>query len=168
MTGRARRAAAIALLTSAALAGCVDQAELDTSVAFSHDRCRNIDAGARIVSFSEAATLRGSQLLGAPPESIAGAESEPADAPPRLVAISKGPQPTPGYGFALAGPARLHEDTVHLRVDWLTPPADKPVAQVMTNPCIVVAIEEGNWRRIEVTETDGTPVALAERRLPTR
>jgi hypothetical protein len=93
-------------------------------------------------------------------ESLTGA----AEAPPAVdftkygvVRVSMGTRTTGGYAVALAEPAFTREgSTGLLRVTWSEPPKDSMNAQVMTSPCLVVAVPREGLREVRVVDQGGT------------
>ena len=87
-----------------------------------------------------------------------------AEAPPAVdfakqgaVRVAMGPRPTAGYAVALAEPAFTREgSTGVLRVTWSEPPKDSMNAQVLTSPCLVVAVPRDELREIRVVDQGGT------------
>jgi hypothetical protein len=85
------------------------------------------------------------------------------DAGPLLVAISRGQQPTPGYGLSLEA-AHRSDATALVEVRWRTPAPDAVLAQVVTHPCLVVALPDAGFERVEARTVDGD--TLGTLRLP--
>ena len=72
----------------------------------------------------------------------------------QLILLRMGQQPTPGYG--LANPeARLDAGTLHITVDWQSPPPGLLQAQVITYPCLLIALPQETFEQIEVRDRDG-------------
>lgn len=114
-----------------------------------YDRCTTAEASVALVSLGDIASLRSSRLL--------GMTNPPVDTDPalQLIAISRGEQPTPGYGFDLLGASR-HGRDIELRLHWRTPEPDAVLAQMITSPCIVVGMETADAARVLVSLDDGT------------
>lgn len=87
-----------------------------------------------------------------------------AEAPPAVdfarqgaIRVAMGPRPTAGYAVALAEPAFTREgSTGLLRVTWSEPPKDSMNAQLLTSPCLVVAVPREGLREIRVVDQGGT------------
>ncbi len=72
------------------------------------------------------------------------------------VRVSLGERPTSGYALALADePLRVTDDTVRLRVRERRPPADAMLLQVLTQPCLDVAVSNLGARALRVETTAG-------------
>jgi len=143
----------ILILTILVCGGCSSQQRIAAEEVLNHGECRIAQADMRVVSYADVARLRGSTLLNMtspPPEQ---GSDQPADL--LLVAISRGPQPTPGYRFEL-GDAFLDNDVAILALRWIEPAADAVLAQVITHPCIVVGLERGGYRRVRAVDDRGT------------
>ena len=145
-----RRAAALAAAVVGLLAaGCQPAAPGLTALEVLNEaNCKGAETGLHRVDYADLARLRGSTLLGV---------TEP-DAPESaelvLLSLSKGRQPTPGYGFELLG-ADQAGSRAELTIAWQTPPADAVLAQVVTHPCIVVGLERGTFEEVRVVDPDG-------------
>ncbi len=138
-------------LLVAALYGCSGSDDVSLVEVLNHDQCRMSQAGTEVVSIEDVARIRGGRLLSAP--------DEPATTPTDLllVAVSRGQQPTPGYGFELVA-GTMKGDAVTVRLAWNQPPADAVLAQVITNPCIVIGLEGEGFSRLRVIDQDDTPL----------
>lgn len=142
----------LALPASPALAG------LDTSAVteiFSLDYCAGVSAGVSIVAAADLPGIHGGTLdfsRGAP------------DPNKTLLVISRGDQPTPGYGFGLADFQSDGQSpgTARLTLNWRTPPRDAILPQVITQPCIVVALPRDSLQRIEVFDQHGIGVGSVD------
>lgn len=76
-----------------------------------------------------------------------------------LLFVTLGEKPTAGYGVGLAA-ADLQRDTLRIRMESRTPPAGAVLAQVMTSPCAVLAVEPGRWNRVTVSGVAEAPMVL--------
>jgi len=119
-----------------------------------YDQCTGLDAGLTLIDYRALAGLRGGQVL---PESDAVAEVGRTVV---LAALSRGPQPTPGYGFTLNSITRT-ETTAEIQVTWREPPTDVVLARVVTHPCLVVALPRAGLDRIEAVDQAGSPIGNA-------
>lgn len=149
---RAKRLAAGAALAGllAVSAGCAGKGGVEASTVLAYDQCQGLDMGLTRVSYADVAGIRGGTLLNlSEPES-----STPAAEGLLLVAISRGRQPTPGYALSLAG-ARRQDDTAIVEVHWDTPEPGAVLAQMMTHPCLVVALPKDDFRRVEAVDQSG-------------
>jgi len=79
-----------------------------------------------------------------------------------VVEISLGERPSAGYAVTLADTAAAVEHhALHLSVRVTSPAPDAMAAQVVTSPCLMVVVPRGNYRRVEVTDVDGTAMGTA-------
>ncbi|MDX1756493.1 MAG: protease complex subunit PrcB family protein [Marinobacter sp.] len=72
-----------------------------------------------------------------------------------LVIVALGQKTTAGYGVSLDF-ARLSGDELRLEMVLQEPPAGAMVAQVLTTPCVAIAVTSRGWRRLTVAG-DGLP-----------
>ena len=142
----------LALPASPALAGLHESAVAEI---FNLDYCTGVAAGVRIVAAADLPGIHGGAL------DLPGGEPAPDTT---LFVISRGDQPTPGYGFVLADFQSAEEapETARLTVNWRTPPRDAILPQVITHPCVVVGLPRGSLRRIEVFDQHGTEVGSVD------
>lgn len=82
--------------------------------------------------------MRGARLLLEPDATEPDLQG---DASRVLVVISRGPQPTPGYGLELLGASQEGTD-IHLQYAWTEPDDHTMLAQVITHPCSVVELDD--------------------------
>lgn len=77
----------------------------------------------------------------------------------RVIVVSMGTRPTAGYALDVpAGTARLHGDVLEIDADWREPAAGAVVAQMLTSPCIAIAVPRVSFGRVRVTSQDGDTV----------
>lgn len=130
-----RRGAGLITLVLSVLGGCGNDTP-DVTTLMAHGNCEQLTAGVSEVRFEDLAAIRGSQLLmledGAP---AAASSSEPDF---RLIAVSAGARPTPGYAFELSG-ARFEGGVLALTVVLNEPPGEPRLAQVTSHPCLIIA-----------------------------
>jgi PrcB C-terminal len=80
----------------------------------------------------------------------------------RIIVVSMGTKPTAGYSIDVAaGAARLRGDTLEIDADWLEPAEGAVVAQVLTSPCIALAVPAADFDRVRVVDRDGDTVVDA-------
>lgn len=142
----------LALPASPALAGLQEPAVAEL---FSLAHCAGVSAGIRLVTAADLPGIHGGTLdpsRGAP------------DPNTTLLVISRGDQPTPGYGFGLADFQSDGQSpgTARLTLNWRTPPRDAILPQVITQPCIVVALPQDSLQRIEVFDQHGIAVGSVD------
>jgi hypothetical protein len=141
------RRVALAGLLGATVA-CSGPARLEAVTLLQQGQCQGLTDGARLITYAELAQLRGSNLLSmTDPEGDAEGDGDD----PLLVAVSRGPQPTAGYSLALDS-ATLDHGTAVLTVRWETPAAGSMQAQVITHPCLVVAVPRAPVERVRVVD----------------
>jgi hypothetical protein len=69
--------------------------------------------------------------------------------------IAMGQRSSAGYGLTLADKVAVVRDGVlTVRVDWREPLPDRLRAQVMTSPCLLVAVPDAGFTRIEVVDQE--------------
>lgn len=73
-----------------------------------------------------------------------------------VVLVLMGQRPTAGYALDLASEEVPVEDgTGTVRVNWNEPPEDATVAQVVTSPCLLVAVRRDGLRAVKVVDQAG-------------
>lgn len=73
-----------------------------------------------------------------------------------VLLIAMGQRSSAGYGLTLADKVAVVRDGVlTVRVDWREPLPDRLRAQVMTSPCLLVAVPDAGFTRIEVVDQQG-------------
>ncbi len=79
-----------------------------------------------------------------------------ADDDRHLLLISMGQQSSAGYSLTLLSTtAPLVDGVVSLQVAWNSPPADMMVAQVVTEPCLVLALKRQTYEGVQVLDVHG-------------
>jgi hypothetical protein len=72
-----------------------------------------------------------------------------------VLLIAMGQRSSAGYGLTLADKVAVVRDGVlTVRVDWREPLPDHLRAQVMTSPCLLVAVPDAGFTRIEVVDQE--------------
>ncbi|MBV1906621.1 MAG: protease complex subunit PrcB family protein [Pseudomonadales bacterium] len=86
-----------------------------------------------------------------------------------FLALSQGPQATSGYQLLLSSPTKVLGEDLLIPVHWQTPPENSMQAQVITHPCLIVALEwpgEGSIKFVDqlgqtlASYTNTTPATL--------
>ena len=73
-----------------------------------------------------------------------------------VVFIQMGQKPTGGYGIELAEPyATLNDGEALIRLRWIEPAPGAIVTQILTSPCLVVALPKGAYEKIAITDENG-------------
>ena len=142
-------------LFMACLSSCVERTGLAALEVLNIGNCNGAIAGVHQVSYAQLASFRGSKLL--------GISTTTSIETPELIllAVYKGPQPTPGYRFSLRD-AQLEGTTARLDVQWHTPDPQSVQAQVISSPCMVIGLEAGNFNEIRVQDDDGNILGEAK------
>lgn len=140
------------------LAGCGDDSSVNAATVLNYNRCQGLDAGLTRVDYAAVAGIRGGALLGATDRD--GTEVTQDD-DLLLVAISRGRQPTPGYGLTLEE-ARRDGARVVIRVQWETPQSGAVLPQTLTHPCLVVGLPRNDFERVEAVDQHGKPLGSLE------
>lgn len=136
----------------ALLAGCAGGRGIDVETVLTWERCQGLRAGVTQVDLAAVAGIRGTTLLGVAPTAPESGDGL------LLVAVSRGDQPTPGYGLSLRR-ARQEGTTAVLEVSWQTPEPGAMLAQVITHPCLVVGIDDADGiARVEAVDQHGEPL----------
>jgi hypothetical protein len=152
------RLSLLSILTIAS--GCSGSQQLDAVEVLNYGQCTGLEPGLTIVDYATLASIRGSRL-------IAGPGTPSADPDVLLVALSRGAQPTPGYGFTLQAVSRERAQA-RIRVNWFSPPADAVLAQVITEPCLVVGLPRAGIERVEALDQSGVPIGSVDVTAPAR
>lgn len=140
------------VMSGAVLSAACNDASGQVSVApvYQSQQCGDSPAGlSRIESREALAALAGAA-------GVRGLDGDEAGSVPsvdfdeRLVLlVSQGQRPTAGYGIALQGNAApVNDATVELPVRFSSPDDGAIVAQVLTSPCLVLALEPGDYERV--------------------
>jgi hypothetical protein len=73
-----------------------------------------------------------------------------------VLLIAMGQRSSAGYGLALADEvATVSDGVLTVRVDWREPPPGYRRAQVMTSPCLLVAVPDAGFTRVRVVDREG-------------
>jgi hypothetical protein len=133
-------------------AGCADDSSIDATTVLDYNQCAGLEPGLTLVDYAAVAAIRGGKLLGiTEPDENA---TRPDQGDLVLVAISRGRQPTPGYGFTLDG-AHRQDNAAVLTVRWESPEPGAMLAQVVSHPCLVVGVPRAGLDRIEAVDQHG-------------
>ena len=116
-----------------------------------HGQCRGVAAGVSLVATGDLSRIRGGLLSISPPPPV------PATPGSLLIAISRGPQPTPGYALSLSEVVTNGAVAV-IHLQWGQPAPGTVQAQVMTHPCVVVEIPSANLRELRAVDQAGNEI----------
>jgi hypothetical protein len=73
-----------------------------------------------------------------------------------VVDIQMGQKPTGGYGIELAEPhATLNDGEALIRLRWIEPAPGAIVTQILTSPCLIIALPKGAYGKIAITDENG-------------
>ena len=72
----------------------------------------------------------------------------------RVLVLYQGRRPTPGYGLRLEQAERLSATGARVTLATLRPPPDAMLAQVLTSPCLVLALDAG-LREVRLRDEQG-------------
>ena len=144
---------AIYLAAALLLSGCPTGTQVDVITVLVHENCGRAVSGVEIVDPEQVAALRPStRLIG-----MKGAPG-PGEDGALLVAIGQGTRPTPGYGLAVAKPGVLDAGTLTLSIAEKQPPEDAVMAQMITQPCLVVGVAQAGISSVRAVTADGTAI----------
>ncbi|MCF6337158.1 MAG: protease complex subunit PrcB family protein [Gammaproteobacteria bacterium] len=75
-----------------------------------------------------------------------------------VLLIEMGQRPTLGYQITLTEINNLHitSGQAHLTVDWIQPPADAMVAQMISSPCLLLKLKRGDYTSVQILDRQGT------------
>jgi hypothetical protein len=143
--------AAAALLAGADDKGCKADREVPVRVVASGAMCGGGGAGVSARRITSAEDLAAAVQEAASPSADFAKEA--------VVLVSAGQKTTAGYGIALASErAPVKDGVAGLRVTLTSPAAGMMSAQVMTSPCLVLALPAEGLLAVGVVEGD-RPVA---------
>ena len=73
-----------------------------------------------------------------------------------VVDIQMGQKPTGGYGIELAEThATVSDGEALIRLRWIEPAAGAIVTQILTSPCLIIALPKGAYEKIAITDENG-------------
>ncbi|MGA9477029.1 MAG: protease complex subunit PrcB family protein [Desulfobacterales bacterium] len=73
-----------------------------------------------------------------------------------VVDIQMGQKPTGGYGIELAEPnATFSGGEALIRLRWIEPAPGAMVTQILTSPCLIIALPKGAYEKIAITDENG-------------
>jgi len=78
--------------------------------------------------------------------------------------LSMGTQPTPGYRVSPAPSApKLDGNTLTISMHWRQPPEGLMLAQVITTPCLLFSVENGDYQQLQIVDQNGQQRLTASR-----
>jgi len=81
--------------------------------------------------------------------------------PGRYALVQMGQRHTGGYGIAVSGDAVQVEGTLKLYATFFSPAKGAMTTQMITSPCVLVALPGGNYDAVEVYDQTGAVRASA-------
>jgi hypothetical protein len=148
---------AFALITVACQSLENTYSEVPIRELYAGNQCAVSEAGLRVIADRTAALkLMGSHRIGAQPTPLDINSSREL-----MLLVAAGLKPSTGYGLQLTKPdAVLRDGVLNLPVTLSTPDRDYQAA-MMTSPCLLLAVQRGQYRRI-VAEDLGLELELPE------
>ncbi len=72
--------------------------------------------------------------------------------------VEMGQRPTLGYQITLSGTSNLHiiQGQAHLTLDWIQPPTNAMVAQMISSPCLLLKLKRGDYTSVQILDRKGT------------
>lgn len=161
MSGAGFRPRFAAGLMACALAGCSTMSQwlggdsLEVSEVRRLNLCSSDGPQARVSLFADREAVRAWQhghnveLIGVDPLPAAGA----------YVLVEMGVRLTAGYGVAVSRQASVSGGIVHLSATLFAPEPGQMTAQMVTSPCVLVALPAGNYRGVQLRDPAGSVLA---------
>jgi hypothetical protein len=73
-----------------------------------------------------------------------------------VLMVSMGQRPTSGYTLDLtSSKLKVSGPTAVLNISWVEPPQDAMLLQVITHPCMLLAMPKGSYDRIHLLDQEG-------------
>lgn len=121
------------------LAACGSVRPVESQVLLNHQSCSHVAAGVTEVGLADLTRIRGSRLISLNDRTDNQQALPDLSAATRLFAVSRGEMPTAGYRMALQQ-VSLDAQTLIIDLDWQAPDPERVQAQMLTHPCLVVAV----------------------------
>ena len=152
-------AAAVVLLAGADGKGCKADREVPVRLVASDLHCGGSATGVSVQRLASPEALA---------SAMGGAAGGTADFGKEVVVIiTAGQKPTAGYGLTLASDrAPVKDKAAGVRVTFTAPAPGMMAAQVMTSPCLVVALPGEGLELVGVLEGDKPVARVSLRRAP--
>ncbi|WP_157572489.1 protease complex subunit PrcB family protein [Nevskia soli] len=80
--------------------------------------------------------------------------------------VEMGVHMSAGYGLAISRRAQISGLTITLSASLLSPDAGEAAAQMLTSPCVLVALPHGTYRAAELRDPAGNLLARADAATP--
>ncbi len=124
--------------------------------------CNSDGPQARISLLADREAVRGWQR--AHNVDLVGVDPLPTEGP--YVLVEMGVRLSAGYGIAVSREALLDQGTARLSASLLTPAPGAVAAEVVTSPCVLVALPPGAYRAVELRDPAGALLARADAAAP--
>lgn len=136
--------------------GSADAEAGQARLLWSEAQCGSERSGARFVAdrkdLDTIVARAASQQIGAEPKSLEGVDF----AQQRVVLVSRGRKPTPGYGIELdESTLQIDGERATLTLRLAQPDPDAVQAQMLTTPCALVVLPRGGYKELRVLDQDG-------------
>lgn len=143
-----RKRFAIIFMLSGLVLGCTSE-PVKIKEVYASNQCALGQEGVRVVETM--AELNAIKAPRARFDAAAPAEAGIDFEQHHLIVVAMGSQPSSGYGVVLADDkGEVRSGGVHLAIEFQRPSSDKVYAQMMTSPCLVVALPKGSYNQIIV------------------
>lgn len=77
-----------------------------------------------------------------------------------ILVISMGTQRSGGYGLSLTkSPIVVKDNTATLKINWRKPAKGMMTIQMLTNPCLILKIQKGNFKILRIVTLTGKEIA---------
>jgi hypothetical protein len=140
---------------------CTGTETLVVKSIYGNAQCGDAAASMRIIEAAHLAALMGQNRLQQPWGEKPAAPPDTGDR--LLVLISLGQKPSGGYGLALTGvKAVVDQGVVLLPLLVQEPPPDSLQTQHLTQPCLVVGLQPGNYRQVQSAALPGLAAQVDE------
>ena len=148
--GAALGSLAVLLLAGAGPDGCSDEREVAVRSLGVGAQCGGAGEGASVRRLVAAAEVTAALSPGLGAEPTAPVVNWATEA---VLLVSGGQRTSAGYGVALgSNRAQVKDGAAGLRISFSSPPAGAINAQVMTSPCLVVALPRQGLRAVAVLD----------------
>ena len=151
------------MLLIAAAAGCAGTAEnpranpsVMAEVLYQGNACSRHMAGAvwidNLKDYESFLGKIGKETLGARSENAARVDFQKSG----VLLIHMGQKPTTGYEMTLGeAPVSVSRGVALVSVNWVQPPADALLPQMITRPCILIRLPRAGYTDIRITDQSG-------------
>lgn len=76
-----------------------------------------------------------------------------------ILVVSMGTQRSGGYGLSLTkSPTVVKNDTATLKINWRKPAKGMMTIQMLTNPCLILKIQKGNFKILRIVTLTGKEI----------